>query len=125
MTTEIIQGVFALVATVATALIGIFVPRAITAFETRTGIQLTDQQIAQVTAAAQTAAGILQTKLDQGRIGMADVTLSNAAVVLEAQAAVARVPHAAAALDKTVSSMAETIVGLVNTTPKPPPGLSF
>lgn len=115
MTAEIIQGVFATIAAIAVALVGILVPRFITAFERRTGIQLTDQQIAQVTAAAQTAAGILQTKLDQGRISLADVTVNNATVVAQAQAAIARVPHATAALDTTVPSMAETIIGLVDT----------
>lgn len=123
----IIQSVIAGIAAVIAALIAIYVPKAIAAFEKRTGIQLTDQQRSQVMSAAATAAGILETQLDQGALKLEHVTPTNPAIVEQAQAAIARVPVAAAALNKSVPSMAETIVGLMDTSPKPvvvlPPAL--
>lgn len=116
----IIQSVIAGIAAVITALIAIYVPKAIAAFEKRTGIQLTDQQRSQVMSAAATAAGILETQLDQGALKLEHVTPTNPAIVEQAQAAIARVPVAAAALNKSVPSMAETIVGLMDTAPKAP-----
>jgi hypothetical protein len=115
----IIQAIIAGIGVAITALIGIYVPRAITALDKWIGLQLTAQQQAAVMQAATTAAGILQTKLDQGVVRIAHIDVNDPAVVNEAQAALARVPQAAAALDKTVPSMAATIVGLVDTSPKP------
>jgi hypothetical protein len=53
--------------------------------------------------------------LDQGLLELAHVTPTNPVIKALAQEAIDRVPHAAAALDKDVPSMAQTIVGLVNT----------
>jgi hypothetical protein len=116
----IIQAIIAAIALAMTTLVGIYVPKAIAAFTTRTGIQLTDQQRATVMGAATTAAGIIRTQLDQGVLKLEHITVDNPAVLAQAQAAIARVPDAAAALSKSVPSMAETIVGLVDTSPKPP-----
>jgi hypothetical protein len=113
----IIQTIIAGIAAVIAALISIYVPKAIAAFEARTHIQLTDQQRSQVMSAASTAAGILETQLDQGALKLEHVTPTNPAILAQAQAAIARVPDAAAALNKTVPSMAETIVGLMDTKP--------
>lgn len=115
----IIQSVTAGIALALTSVIGIFVPKAIAAFEARTGIELTAQQQATVMGAATTAAGIIQTKLDQGVLNLADVHAGNPTIITEALAAIARVPDAAAAMNKSAPSMAETIVGLVDTSPKP------
>ncbi len=115
----IIQAITAGIALVITGLIGIYVPKAIAAFERRTGVQVTAQQQATILGAATTAAGILQTKLDQGLLQIAHIAVDDPAVVSQATQAIARVPQAAAALDKSVPSMAATIVGLVDTTPKP------
>jgi hypothetical protein len=116
----ILQSIAAGIGVIITALIGIYVPRLIASLETQTGIQLTAQQQATVLGAATTAAGILQTQLDQGVLKLEHITVDNPAIVAQAAAAVARVPAAAAALDKSVPSMAATIVGLVDTSPKPP-----
>ncbi len=117
----IIQSVIAGIGLAIAGLIGVYVPKAIAAFERRTGIQLTAQQQATVMGAAATGAGIIQTMLDQGRMKLEHVTVDNPTVRAEAAAAINRVPNAAAALDKSVPSMAATIVGLVDTTPKPAP----
>lgn len=114
----IIQALIAGIALVMTTLIGIYVPKAIAAFEARTGIHLTDQQRAQVMGAAVTGAGILRTKLDQGVLQLEHIAVTNPDVLAEAQAAIDRVPVAAGALGKSVPSMAATIVGLLDTTPK-------
>lgn len=113
----IIQSIIAGIALLMTGLIGIYVPKAIAAFERRTGVQVTAQQQATVMGAATTAAGILQTQLDQGLIKLEHIAVDNPDVLAQAAAAVARVPVAAAALDKSVPSMAATIVGLVDTSP--------
>lgn len=114
-----IQAVAAGIAVVLTTLIGILVPKAITAFETRTGIQLTDQQQSQVMAAAQTAAGLLETKMDQGALKLEDVSPAHPAVMLAAMTALSRLPdEAMAGMAKhpvPQVAMADTIVGLMNT----------
>ena len=115
----VIQGVATVLATIVTALAAIYVPRAIAAFELRTGISLTDQQRATVIGAAATAAGIIQTKIDQGLIKVADVNVNSPTVRAEAIAAVLRVPDSAAALKTTPDAMAAIIVGKVDTKPVP------
>lgn len=92
----------------------------ISAFQKRTGIILTDQQKASVKGSAETAAGIIQTKLDQGLMKLADVKTDDAQVRSEAQAAIDRVPDSATALKTTPEAMAAIIVGRVDTTPKVP-----
>ena len=113
----ILQAVMAVIASVITGLIAIFVPRAIAAIEARTKVQITDQERQAVFAALQTAAGIIKTKLDQGVLKIGDITPGNPAVVAQAQAALARVPDSAAAQGTTPVSAAEIIVGRVNTSP--------
>jgi hypothetical protein len=115
----IIQAVLTGIALLITTLIGIYVPRAIAAVEARTGIQVSAQMQATVMQAATTAAGILQTKLDQGVLKITHINVTDPTVAAEAVAALARVPDAAAAMNKSLPSMIETIVGLVDTAPKP------
>lgn len=114
-----LQSLDAVMATVILGLISIYVPRAMAAFEKRTGVQISAAQQATVLGAATTAAGILQTKLDQGVLQIGHISVNDPAVVAEAIAAIARVPDAAEATEKSTVSMAETIVGLVDTTPRP------
>ena len=112
---SIVESALAIVSMVLTGLIAAYVPRALQAFETKTGVQLTAQQQATVMQAAITAKGILETQLDNGIIHVGQIAVSNPAVIEQANAAIARVPDAAAALSKSSTSMAETIVGLVDT----------
>lgn len=117
--TPIIQVALTAIATAVTGLLALYVPRAIAAFETRTGIQLTAQQQATVMGAAQTGAGLLETMLDKGAIALDQVSPTNPAILGLAKDALARVPVEAVAMDKSVASMAATIVGLADTTPTP------
>lgn len=117
---SLVQAVLAAVAVLLGTLITIYVPRAIAAFEQMSGAALTAQQQETVMTAARTGAGILETMLDQGAVKLEHIKPDNPAVRAQAAAAIARVPTAAAALNKSIPSMAETIVGLVDTSPKPP-----
>lgn len=121
--TNVISGVFALIGTVVTGMITILGPRAISALETRTGIQLTDQERAAVLGAAQTQAGIIETELQQGTLKLAQVTPADPAIIAHAEAAIARVPDSAATQGAggaplTAPAMAAIIVGKVNTGPQ-------
>lgn len=115
-----IQGIIAIVGTVFTVLIGIYVPRAITAFDNRTGVVITDQERAAVMSAVTTGAGLLQTQLDQGLIKISDVTPEGPAVTEQAAAAIDRVPRAAGNQGVTPAAAAAMIVARVNTTQPPP-----
>lgn len=106
---------------VLTVLVRAYVPRIIAVFEQATSIKLTEQQRAAIYAAAETAKGIIQTKLDQGIIQVAHVTTDNAVVMEQARAALTRVPGAAAAQNVTPEQMAAIVVGRVDTTPKTSP----
>jgi hypothetical protein len=101
---------------------------AVAAFERRTGVQLAAHQLqmtqnanAVVMQTARTAAGIVQTLINQRRLPIADVDPENQAIKDIAKAAIDRVPENAAIMKKTPESMAQTIVGLVDTAPPPPP----
>lgn len=115
--TAIIAAIFAVVV----AWIASYVPKAIQAFENRTKIQVSQQDREALTQAAVTGAGIVETMLDQGVLKLAQVTIDNPLVLEQASLALGRVPGAAVAENKTVESMAQSIVGLADTTPKLPP----
>lgn len=116
--TPIVQPILAVLGVVSTGLLAIYVPRALTAFQTRTGIMLTDQQRAAVLGAVQTAAGVLETRMDQGTLQAAHITVANPVVLAQAQAAINAVPRAAAALGMTTDGVARMIVGAVDTAPR-------
>ena len=111
----IVQPILAVVGTVIASLLALYVPRLLAVLEARTHIQLTDQQRATVLGAVRTAAGLIETRLDQGILPMARVEISNPTVRAEAAAAIAAVPNAAAALNMTVEGVARMIVGAVDT----------
>ena len=113
--TPIAQPIIAIAGTVLTGLAAVYVPKALAAFEARTKIQLTDQQRATVLGAVTTAAGMLETRLDQGAMVDAHINVGNATVQAEAQAAINAVPQAMAALQMTPDSVARMIVGKVDT----------
>jgi hypothetical protein len=100
---------------VVSGFVATYLPRAIVAFEKHTNIQLTDQQRDVLLGAVQTAKGIIETKLDQGVMQVAHVTITNEAVLAEARAAIAAVPDAAAKLGVTEDGVARMIVGAVET----------
>ena len=115
----ILQSLMAGCGVVITALIGIFVPKGIAAFERRTGVAVTDQERTAVMGAVTTAAGLLQTKLDQGILHVSDVTPGSPAVVAEAQAALSRVPNSAINQGVTREAAATMIAARVDTSAKP------
>lgn len=116
--TPIIQPILAVIGAVIAAELAVYLPKAIAAFVARTGIILTDQQRDTIIGAVKTAAGVLETKLDQGALQVAHINISNPAVLAQAQAAIAAAPKAAAALDMTVDGVARMIVGAVDTAPR-------
>lgn len=97
----------------------IIVPFGIWAYQKRTGVQVTDQERAAVQGALTTAAGIIQTQLDQGALKVADITPEHPAIMKAAREALARVPDSAAAQATTPVAAAAVIVARVDTTPKP------
>lgn len=113
--TPILQTLVAIAATVLTGLAGIYVPKAIAAFQERTGVVLTENQRQTILGAVQTAAGVLETKLDQGAIAVAHVNVTDPRVQDIARQAINAVPVAAAALGMTVDSVARMVVGAVDT----------
>jgi hypothetical protein len=116
----IINALIAAIALTMTVLVNKYVPLGIAAFQARTGILLTAQQTASVKDAAITAKGIAETMMDQGALRLENIKPTDPAIIKLAQDAIARVPASALAIDKSTSSMAETITGLVDTSPKPP-----
>lgn len=111
----IVQPLLTLIGATITALLAVYVPKALDLFQARTGILQTDQMRATVMGAIQTAAGTLETSLDQGALRVAHINVSNSAVLAQAQAAVNAVPKAAAALGVTIDSAARMIVARVDT----------
>jgi hypothetical protein len=110
----IMQPIFALLGTVITGVLAIYVPKALAAFQAQIRLQLTDQQRATVLGAVRTAAGMIETTLDQGAMRVAHVDIANPAVRAEAVNAINAVPNAAASLNMNVDSMARMIVGAVD-----------
>lgn len=113
--TPVVQPLIILLGMVITGLITIYVPKAIAAFEQRTGVQFTEQQRQTMLGAVRTAAGVLETRLDQGLLKVGQINQDDANVRAQAQAAISAVPDAATKLDMTVDGVARMIVGAVDT----------
>ncbi len=113
--TPIIQPILAVIGAVIASVLAIYIPKALAAFQARTGIQLTDQQRATVLGAVQTAAGVVETKLDQKALSVAQVTVRDPIIRAEALQVIVAVPNAAAALGMTVDGVSRMIVGKVDT----------
>jgi hypothetical protein len=93
----------------------IYVPMAIDAFNRRTGIHQTEEQRANLIALVNTAAGQIETKLDQGVMSVAHVHVDNPTVLAAAQNLVALAPVVTANLGVTADGVAAMIVGAVDT----------
>lgn len=113
--TPIVQPILETIGLMIAGLIAAYVPKAIAAFQARTGIMLTDQQRATMLGAVQTAAGAIETRLDQGLMHVAHVNVSDPTVLAEARAALDAVPATAASLGMTEAGVAKMIVGAVDT----------
>lgn len=121
--TPIIEPIMALIGATITGLIAVYVPRALNAFEKRTGIQLTENQRKTVQDAVGTAAGMLETDLDKGALRVAHINVNNPEIQRQAQAVINAVPQSAAALGMTVDGVARMIVGATDT--RVPPVLAL
>ena len=111
----VLQPLVSIVFLVIIGLAGQRLPALIDAFEKRTGIHLTEQQRQTMLGSVQTAAGIIETQIDQGLLQVAHVRIDNPVVLAQARAAMNAVPQAAAALGMTTDSVARMIVGAVDT----------
>ncbi len=98
----------------------IVVPWLILAYQKRTGVQVTAQQRAAISASLDTAKGIIETRIDQGKLTVADVRPEHSAIAEAAHDALARVPDAAAAQGISVATAATIIVGRVDTSLRRP-----
>jgi hypothetical protein len=113
--TPIVQPILATAGAIISGLLLIYVPKAIAAFEARTGIMLTDQQRATVLGAVQTGAGMIETDLDKGALSVAHININNPAILAQASSVIAAVPVAARALGMSVDGVARMLVGAVDT----------
>ena len=112
---SIFEGLMTIIAAALTGIAGWLGPKLIATFEKRVGIQLTESQKTTIQDAINTAKGIVETQLDQGIIRLHEVTATNPKILEIASEALDRVPNAAAALNKSIPSTAQSIVGLVDT----------
>lgn len=96
------------------------IPWAIAEYRKRTGIELTTQQIATFQSAAQTVTGLVENKLAQGELTVADVHPDNPTIQALAADAIARIPATAAALGSGASELAAIATARVNTSPPAP-----
>lgn len=119
----ILQPVLDVAGIVVAGLLVRYVPRGIDLFERVSGVQLTDQQRAVVLGAAKTAAGVLETRLDQGVINASHITVNNPEVRAQALAMINVIPDDMAKLGVTEEGAARIIVGMVDTAAHgaPPP----
>lgn len=116
----IIQPCLEVAGLVLGAIITTYIPKALAAFQARTGIALTDQQRAVVLGAVQTGAGELETMIDQKALTVDRIHVDNQAVLVKAQAALAAVPVAMQALGMTEAGVAKMIVAKVDTGSRTP-----
>ena len=113
--TPILQPILTAIGLVIAGLIAAYVPKAIAAFEARTGIQIAAQQQAALVQAVQAAAGTIETRIDQKAMSVADVHVANPAVVALANEAIANAGAIAGATGLTPDSVARMIVGATDT----------
>lgn len=111
------QSVLGLASAVIATLFAIYGPKAVAAFEKWTNTQWTEQQRQIVLSAAQTAAGNIETAIDQKRMTVADVYKDHDIVQTQVKAVAARPPVIAAmsALDMDSKYLSHIVVGKVNT----------
>jgi hypothetical protein len=88
-------------------------------YRRRTGNDIDAKQIASAQSAMTTAAGLIQTMLDQKKITVAEVTPGNEKVIAQVKDALLSVSDSAAAQGLTVENAARIVVAKVDTSPKP------
>lgn len=117
--TPITNAIIGLIGLLMTAAITTYVPRALAAFEKRTGVQVTAQQTAAFLGAAMTVKGLVENKLNQGKLRISDIEPDNATIKQLADEAIARIPLAAAGINSGAEALATIAASQVNTGPAP------
>lgn len=111
------QAVLGLASAVIATLVAIYAPKIIDLFAKKTNTEWTAEQRQIVLSAAQTAAGNIETAIDQKRMTVTDVHQDHPIVEAQVQAVATRPPVIAAmsALDMTPKYLSHIVVGKVNT----------
>lgn len=89
--------------------------KGINAFSARTGVAIDAQHREAFIGGVKTAAGVIETAIDQGLMNVAHVEISNPQILAQAQAVVVALPDAAMALGMTINGTARMIIGAVDT----------
>ena len=118
--TAVVQPLLAVAGLVIAGYIAKYLGRLLEVANAHFHLNLTDQQIAAFTAAVQTAAGVVETMIDQKAMSVAHVTVTNDGIRAQAQAIVDAAPEAAAMLNLTEAGVAKMIVGAVDTGSRTP-----
>lgn len=116
------QSMLGLASAVIATLVTIYTPKLIALLEARTNTEWTDQQRQVIQSAAQTAAGNIETAIDQKRMSVGDVHPSHSIVVRNVDSIAARptVVTAMKALGMSTDYLAHIVVGKVNTGTRTP-----
>lgn len=101
-----------------------YVPRIIQNLEDRVNIHLTDQQNAALANAVTTGAGVIETKLDQKVMDISHVNIINDHVMEQAKIAIQNLGDVAVTMGLTPLSVANMIVGAVDTGPRTPTAIT-
>jgi hypothetical protein len=101
------------------------IPWGVWEFRKRTGVEITAQQTAAFLSAADTVKGLIQTKLDQGKLTVAEIVPDNPVVAKLAGEALARIPDAAAGIKSGAVALATIAVSQVDTAPPVPAGAAI
>lgn len=115
--TAVGQAVLGLASAVIATLCAIYGPKLVAAFEKWTNTKFTEEQRQIILSAAQTAAGNIETAIDQKRMSIGDVHPSHKIVTKNVDLISARPPvaNAMVALNMTTDYLAHIVVGKVNT----------
>lgn len=120
--TAIGQAVLGLASAVIATLFAIYCPKAVAAFERWTNTKFTEEQRQVILSAAQTAAGNIETAIDQKRMAVGDVHPSHRIVATNVDQIAARptVVTAMNALNMSTDYLGHIVVGKVNTGTRTP-----
>jgi hypothetical protein len=120
----IIQPILEVIALVIASLIATYIPKAIAAFEKRTGVQIAAVQQTALVQAVQAAAGTVETRIDQKIMAVSEVHIDNPAVRTLANEAITNAGAIAGETGLTEAGVARMIVGATQTAPRCPAPLA-
>lgn len=123
---EVLTAAASLAALALLGFIGILgknLPAILEMFSAWLKLQIDQHQQGRVEAAARTAAGIIQTKIDQGDMTIQDVRTENKGLQQVVSDALVPVKESAAAQKATVESVSRMVIGMTDTAPPKQPVL--